>query len=38
MMTAGILTVATFLACTAFFAVNVMAFQAQRAPVMISKR
>ena len=38
MMTASILTVGVFLACTAFFAANVMAFQAQRAPVTISKR
>jgi len=38
MMTASILTVAAFLACTAFFAANVITFQAQRAPVTISKR
>ena len=37
-MTGSILTVAAFLACTAFFAANVMAFQAKRAPVSISKR
>jgi hypothetical protein len=34
----SILAIAAFLACTTFFAANVMAFQAQRVPVVASKR